>query len=120
MVINGTNLKSGIVQNNIAADNGHSVTAKSVLQSAFGAQFETTRDSYVHRGYAMCGIEDITYSKEDKSKKSAADESTTSVLDSIKEMTAQLDTIVNQIDGLGFNEVRELFGISTTVMLRVL
>lgn len=112
MVINGTNLKSGIVQNNIAADNGHSVTAKSVLQSAFGAQFETTRDSYVHRGYAMCGIEDITYSKEDKSKKSAADESTTSVLDSIKEMTAQLDTIVNQIDGLGYNEVRELFGIS--------
>lgn len=113
MVINGTNLKNDILQNNMAAEaNSHSVTAKSVLQSAFGAQFETTRDSYVHRGFAMCGIEDITYSKEDNKNKSTLSEAETSVMDNIKEMTEQLNMIVNQIDGLGYNEVRELFGIS--------
>ncbi len=114
MVINTTDLKNNILQNNMAeAADSHSVTVKSTLQSVFGAQFETTRDQYTHRGFALCGIEDITYSKGNKKNKNTdEDTATESIMDSVREMTEQLNVMVNQIDGLSYNEVRELFGIS--------
>ena len=117
MIINTTDLKNGnILNNNIGAtDANGNLVGHNGLQDVFGAQFETTRDKYVHRGFALCGIEDITYGKEDKNKSNATLQNTEeadSVLESIRTMTEQLEAMANQVNGIGYREARELFGIS--------